>query len=172
MLASRSISVADYSRGCSQDTKHEQAQHPDVCAPGWSQCRSQVAHPFPSATTGRSPGPAAWRQPLVKFSCSQIHIVSSEDPNVPPTHVRFIQLSLPGVPSATVAIADSRQSMFIQSSSNTTELNRVCKKRTAIRCARGSDGNSVRISSAQFIRLRFILHRTILEPIELKWNSV
>lgn len=47
-----------------------------MCAPGWSQCRSQVAHPFPSATpcgqAGRSPGPAAWQQPFVKFSYSQI----------------------------------------------------------------------------------------------------
>ena len=63
--------------------------------PGWSRCRSQVAHPFPSTTScskrAGSPGLAAWQQPFVKFSYSQIHIVSS-DPNVPPTHLRFIQL--------------------------------------------------------------------------------
>jgi hypothetical protein len=122
MLASRSISVADHSRGFSQETKHEQAQHPDVCAPGWSQRRSQVAHPFPSATTGtKRAGPAAWQKPLVKFSCSQIHIVSSERPqratsprSVHPATQVYHQ------PRLLSPTADSPCS-FIQSN-NTTEL--------------------------------------------------
>lgn len=82
--------------------------------------------------------------------------------------------SYPGVPSAAVAIADSRQSMFIHSvqQHNGTQ-NRIREKRTAIRCARGADGELSEGTSAvhSFIRLRFIPHHAILGPEDLKWNS-
>jgi hypothetical protein len=91
--------------------------------PSWSQCRSQVAHPFPSTTTcSKRPSSLAATVCQIQLLTDPYRIVR------PPTchQPTFGSSSYPGVPSATVAVADSRRSMFIQSSSTTVSREKDC----------------------------------------------
>ena len=156
-------------RSCSQETSRSSPSIQMCVPPGWSRCRSQVAHPFPSTTScskrAGSPGLAAWQQPFVKFSYSQIHIVSS-DPNVPPTHLRFIQL-----PRCTISHGCYRRQQTVHVHS-VLQHNVFKRERTATRCACNADGTQQgSISSSTAYQVTFLLHHTILKPADLKWNS-
>ena len=157
-------------RSCSQETSRSSPSIQMCVPPGWSRCRSQVAHPFPSTTScskrAGSPGLAAWQQPFVKFSYSQIHIASSDPQratNPPSVHPATQVYHQPLLLSPT---ADSPCSF-------SPAAQRFQEKRTATRCACNADGTQRGSSgsSSTVYQVTFLLHHTILKPIDLKWNS-
>lgn len=109
-------SVGRYSRCCSQETKQEQPQHPDVCP--------RLVSMQITGSTSLSIRDTVWasrkepRPSSLAATVCQIQLLT--DPisyhQIPTCHQpTFGSSSYPGVPSVTVAIADRRQSMFIQS---------------------------------------------------------
>lgn len=132
-----SVQWTDYSKCCSQESRHEQPQH-QMCARITGSTSLSIRDKVQQIGGNH-----------LSAVNSQIHIVSS-DPNVSPTHVRFIQPasrpdSRPGVPSVAVAIADTGQSMCSFKFSNTAEPNQIFKKMTAcqrIQCRRERNTSS------------------------------